>query len=147
MTENEYLQINQALFSLAHAYESRMLKENPPEKTGMTLNDCAVLMVVGQSEPVQSAELARRMDVTASTTSIYVRRLVDKGLIQMERDSNDRRTWWLALTEQGKFAYQAVITNTVFYTQEFLSALSVEEQQQLHSLLRKAVHALGFDWQ
>ena len=113
LTDQETLQINQALFSLTHAYEARMVRENPPEKTGMTLYDCAVLMVIGQCAPIQSSELARRMDVTPSTISTYVRRLTQKGLVRMERDPQDRRTWWLHLTESGQPAYQLIITGTV----------------------------------
>jgi DNA-binding MarR family transcriptional regulator len=147
LTDKETLQINQSLFSLSHAYESRMLRENPPEKTGMTLNDCAVLMVIGQCFPIQSSELARRMDVTPSTISTYVRRLTQKGLVRMERDPQDRRTWWLHLTENGQPAYQLILAGTVQYTRDFLSVLSDEEQQALHRLLHKAAHALGFTWQ
>jgi DNA-binding MarR family transcriptional regulator len=147
LTNQETLQINQALFSLTHAYEARMLQENPPEKTGMTLYDCAVLMVIGQCAPVQSNELARRMNVTAGTISTYVRRLTQKGLVVMERDPQDRRSWWLHLTETGQPVYQLIIAGTVQYTHDFLSALSEDEQKQLHSLLHKATHALGYTWQ
>jgi DNA-binding MarR family transcriptional regulator len=147
LTDQKILQINQALFSLAHAYEMRMVRENPPEKTGMTLYDCAVLMVIGQFAPIQSSELARRMDVTPSTISTYVQRLNQKGLVRMERDPQDRRTWWLHLTESGQPAYQAIVAGTVQYTRDFLSALSAEEQRALHRLLHKAAHALGFTWQ
>jgi DNA-binding MarR family transcriptional regulator len=146
-TDQETLQINQALFSLTHAYESRMLLEYPPEKTGITLYDCAVLMVIGQFTPIQSSELARRMDVTPSTISTYVRRLDQKGLVRMERDQQDRRTWWLHLTEIGQPVYQAILAGTIQYTRDFLSALSAEEQQTLHDLLHKTSHALGYTWQ
>jgi len=147
LTDQEILQINQALFSLTHAYESRMVQENPPEQTGMTLYDCAVLMVIGQFAPIQSSELARRMDVTPSTISTYVRRLTQKGLVRMERDPQDRRTWWLHLTETGQPSYQQIIAGTIQYTHDFLSALSEAEQQTLHGLLHKAAHALGYTWQ
>ncbi|MFZ6026314.1 MAG: MarR family winged helix-turn-helix transcriptional regulator [Chloroflexota bacterium] len=147
LTDQEALQINQALFSLANAYQVRMARENPPEQTGMTLYDCAVLMVIGQCAPIQSSELARRMDVTPSTISTYVRRLTQKGLVRMERDEQDRRTWWLHLTEGGRPVYQAIVAGTVHYTRDFLSMLSDEEQQALHGLLHKAAHALGFTWQ
>lgn len=65
----------------------------------------------------------------------------------MERDPDDRRTWWLHLTEAGQSAYQQIIAGTVQYTRDFLSAFSEEEQQTLQSLLYKAVHVRGFAWQ
>jgi MarR family transcriptional regulator, transcriptional regulator for hemolysin len=147
LTDQQALQINQALFSLTHAYESRMARENPPEQTGMTMYDCAVLMVIGQFSPIQSSELAHRMDVTPSTISTYVRRLTQKKLVRMERDPQDRRAWWLHLTENGQVAYQMIIAGTIQYTHDFLSGLNAEEQATLHGLLQKAVHALGFSWQ
>lgn len=147
LSDQEALQINQALFSLTHAYESRMVKENPPNQTGMTVFDCAVLMVIGQFSPIQSSDLAKRMDVSPSTISIYVRRLSQKLLITMERSLEDRRVWSLALTQIGQIAYQQIMTGTVAYTKDFLSALNAEEQQTLHKLLQKTTHSLGYTWQ
>jgi MarR family transcriptional regulator for hemolysin len=147
LTDKQALQVNQALFSLVNAYEARMTQENPPDETGMTLYDCAVLMVIGQFAPIQSSELARRMDVTPSTISTYVRRLTQKGFVRMERDPQDRRTWWLHLTESGQPVYQMIVAGTVQYTRDFLSALSVEEQRVLHKLLHKLAHSLGYSWQ
>jgi DNA-binding MarR family transcriptional regulator len=147
LSDQQAIQINQALFSLTHAYEARMARENPPKKTGMTMYDCAVLMVIGQFTPINSRELSKRMDVAASTISVYVRRLTQKELVRMERDQGDRRNWWLHLTEPGQFAYQMMVDGTVRYTHDFLSTLSDEEQETLHSLLHKAAHGLGFTWQ
>ncbi|MCX6054770.1 MAG: MarR family transcriptional regulator [Chloroflexi bacterium] len=147
LTDQEALQVNQALFSLTHAYESRMVRENPPAKTGMTLHDCAVLMVIGQFYPIQSSDLAKHMDVSPSTISIYVRRLTQKMLIKMVRNPDDRRIWSLSLTKIGQIAYQQILSGTVLYTRDFLSELTESEQQALHGLLQKATHSLGFTWQ
>lgn len=147
LSDLETLQINQALFSITHAYESRMARENPPEKTGMTLFDCAVLMVIGQFSPLQSSDLAQRMDVSASTISIYVKRLTQKSLITMARSQKDRRIWQINLTENGRLAYQQILLGTIIYTKDILSALNDDEQQLLYGLLRKTTHALGFTWQ
>ena len=147
LTDQETLQVNQALFSLTHAYEARMLRENPPAKTGMTLYDCAVLMVIGQFSPIQSSDLAKQMDVSPSTISIYVKRLSNKFLITLERHPDDRRIWTIALTKIGEMAYRQIVSGTVMYTRDFLSELNEEEQQTLHGLLQKATHSLGYTWQ
>jgi DNA-binding MarR family transcriptional regulator len=78
---------------------------------------------------------------------VYVQRLVDMGLVQKEQDGEDRRNWWLTLTEAGRVAYEAMVAGAVEYTHDFLSALDEDEQQALHQLLLKASHSLGFDWQ
>ncbi|NWF91168.1 MAG: winged helix DNA-binding protein [Ignavibacteriaceae bacterium] len=147
LTSPRCIQVNQALFSLAHAYESRMHREKVTKKTGLTLYDCALLMVLGQLAPVSAARLAQAMDVGPSTVSTYVRRLTKKGLTLAERDTKDRRVWWLRLTPLGEDFHRQILAGTARYTRDILSALTEEEQQTLHTLLLKASHGLGFTWQ
>lgn len=147
LTQTQYLQINQALFSLTHAYETRLAQEIARNPLDLSLSDCAVLMVMHQAAPVNAAELSRMMDINPGTISVYVQRLVEKELLQRERDSEDRRTWWLTLTETGRRAAQEVAHNAAAYTRDFLTALDEDEQALLHHLLLKASHSLGFNWQ
>ena len=123
LKDKEYLQVNQALFSLAHAYDSRMARE------------------------LNSRRLSGLMDINPGTISLYVQRLVVKGIVKREQDGNDRRNWWLSLTESGQEVYRQTITGTIVYTRDFLSALSTPEQHVLHELLLKVSRSLGFDWQ
>ena len=147
LSDKEYLQINQALFSLTHTYESRSTTEEQRNPTGLTLSGRSVLMVLGQFAPLNSRQLSGIMDINPGTISVYVQRLVKKGLVQKEQDQDDRRNWLLQLTEAGQAAYQGTVTGAVAYTRDFLSALSESEQRTLHRLLLKTSHSLGFDWQ
>jgi DNA-binding MarR family transcriptional regulator len=147
LSTREYIQINQALFSLAHAYEARMEKETRADPNRPSMYECALLMVIGQSAPIQPNALSRMMDVSASMISIYVRKLTRKGLVQMERDPCDNRNGWITLTEPGEMFYQAIIEGTANYTREFFAALDENELQTLRELLLKASHSLGFKWQ
>ena len=143
----EYLQINQAVFSIAHAYESRMGEAEAQKPTGLTLADRAVLTVLGRFSPTTAVKLSIMMDINPGTISVYVQRLVTQGLVRRKQDTDDRRTWWLTLTEKGRAAYDETLAGTVEYTRHFLSALNDSEQRTLHELLLKASHSLGFDWQ
>ncbi len=145
LTDREYLQINQSLFTLAHAYESRMLRD-PNNDIGLTLADCSVLMILHQRAPINASQLSRIMDINPGTISVYVRRLVEKGLVQREQDTEDRRNWWLTLTESGGLVARIVVANAVAYTRDFLAALGEQEQRALHQALLKASHSLGFEW-
>jgi DNA-binding MarR family transcriptional regulator len=147
LTDKEYLQINQALFTLTHAYESRMSEGDPRNILDLQMSDCSVLMVLHQFAPINSRELSRLMDINPGTISVYVQRLVKKGLVEKEQDTADRRNWWLKLTELGQMAGQGVVSGAVEYTSSFLTSLSEEEQKKLHTLLLKASHSLGFEWQ
>jgi DNA-binding MarR family transcriptional regulator len=147
LSDKQYLQINQALFSLTHTYESRMAREETRNALGLAMSDCSALMVLGQFAPVNSRRLSELMDINPGTISVYVQRLVEKGLVQREQDQEDRRNWWLSLTEAGQVAYQGIVAGAVEYTRDFLTALDGEEQEILHQLLLKASHSLGFGWQ
>jgi DNA-binding MarR family transcriptional regulator len=147
LSDKEYLQINQALFSLTNAYKSRMTRKEQQDPIGLMLSDRSVIMVLGQFAPLNSRQLSKIMDINPGTISVYVQRLVKKGLVQKYQDQDDRRNWLLNLTETGQTAYQETITGAVAYTEDFLSALSEREQRTLHQLLLKTSHSLGFDWQ
>lgn len=147
LSDREYIQINQALFSLTHAYESRSANEERRKREGLALSDLSVLMVLGQFAPVTSRHLSRIMDINPGTISVYVQSLVQKGLVHKEQDHEDRRNWWLSLTESGEMAYQTTRASAIEYTRDFLSALDELEQLTLHRLILKASHSLGFDWQ
>lgn len=147
LKSREYLQVNQALFSLAHAYESRMAREGERNPLGLQMSDCSVLMVLRQLSPTNARRLSRAMDINPGTVSVYVKRLVDSGLAERKQDTRDRRNWWITLTPKGQAAAEGVVAGAVQYTRDFLAPLSQSEQAALHRLLLKASHGLGFEWQ
>ena len=146
LSDPQYIQINQALFTLTHAYEVRMAAEAEENPLNLNLSDCGVLMVMHHMAPMNAAELSRVMDINPGTISVYVQRLVEKELLQRERDTNDRRNWWLTLTESGQAVAQEVVKRAAAYTRSFINALDEDEQATLYRLLLKASHSLGFEW-
>ena len=50
-------------------------------------------------------------------------------------------------TEEGKKLYQLTISGAAEYTHDFLSALGKNEQRELHRMLQKVSHSLGYKWQ
>jgi DNA-binding MarR family transcriptional regulator len=147
LSDKQCLQINQALFSLAHAYESRLTKEEARRPTGMTLADRGVLMVLGQFASMNSRQLSRAMDINPGTISVYVERLIRKDLVEKVQHKDDRRHWLLSLTPAGQKVYRETVAGAVAYTRDFLSNLTQMEKRTLQQLLLKASHSLGFEWQ
>ncbi len=143
LSEKSYLQINQALFSLTHAYESRMIRESD---NALSLSDCSTLMVLHQFSPLTAAQLSRIMDINPGTISVYVNNLVKKGLVIREQNKDDRRIWWLTLSDKGKSVAAKVVEYAAIYTKDFLSGLTEEEKKSLHALLLKASQDLGYQW-
>jgi len=147
LTDKESLQLNQALFSMSHAYHLHTAKYEKKNPTGLAFSDRAVLMVLGQLAPINSRQLSNLMTINPGTISQYVHSLVKKGLVEKKQDENDRRKWWLSLTKKGQAIYQETVSKAIVYTRDFISSLSEKEQKTLHQLLLKASHALGYEWQ
>ena len=138
LTDKNFIQINQALFSLTNAYQSRMSRETSRNVFKLVLSDFSTLMVLGQFAPINGRQLARLMKINPGTISLYVQRLVEKGMVQREQDQKDRRNWWLNLTETGQEVFETMMASAVEYTRDFLSALNETEQEMLHILLSAA---------
>ena len=140
------IQINQAVFSMANAYRSKMQRDGVVDATGLTLPDRSTLMVLGQSSPTTARNLSKAMDINPGTISVYVQRLVEKGLVTRSQDEKDRRTWRLSLTENGEAAYQETLVGAASYTHHFLGSLTDEEQIAFHQILLKISAGLGYEW-
>jgi DNA-binding MarR family transcriptional regulator len=147
LSDEEQIQINQAIFSLQNVYESRMKKENPNAENSPTIAEMGVLMVLGQVGEVNARTLSKMMDISAGTVSLYLSRLTERGLVEQNRSKDDKRTWTLGLTDSGKKAYQSTRLGTVRYTADIIACLTQAEQRTLHDLLLKLSHANGYEWQ
>ena len=145
LSDRQYLQINQALLNIAHAYQTHFMGEEQQRPDGLALSERAVLMVLGQFKRITSRQLAQRLDLTPATISVHVQGLVEKGLVQRKQDRHDRRNWWLTLTEAGQTAYRKAITGTITYTRDALSTLDRSQQRTLHQLLLEVSRSLGLD--
>ena len=146
ISREEYLQINQALFSLVNAYDKRNLQETKDEKDPLSVSERGVLLVLGQKQPINQRQLAELMQLSPGPVSQYVQRLVVKGFIHKEQDQQDRRNWWLYLTPEGENMYRYTVDGAVQYTRDLLSSLSEDEQHQLQEYLTRIAKKLGYDW-
>ncbi len=147
LTNKEYIQINQSIFSLRNFYESRLRKEVHGHRPDLTAAEIGLLMVVGQFGKVTSKKLSQMMDITPATVSQYVRKLRNRELFYQVQDNNDRRLWWLSLTDKGQCMYEDAVEGAVRYTKEMLTILPREDRQILHRLLLNLSHNHGYDWQ
>lgn len=63
------------------------------------------LRYIHQTGPCTSSQLADVFQVNKSAITAIVNRMCQKGLIERDRDPNDRRLVYLSLTEKGKELY------------------------------------------
>lgn len=74
-----------------------------------------------------SSDLAQLFHVNKSAITALINRLEEKGLINRERDKEDRRLVHLSLTEKGEAVYKACNEKIQAVVEGFISQFSDEE--------------------
>jgi DNA-binding MarR family transcriptional regulator len=73
---------------------------------GVTTAQWRAIAHVGHSPGLKQVELAERLDVEPITACRIVDRLEEAGLIERQRDPEDRRAWRLVLTDKAQPIYR-----------------------------------------
>lgn len=90
------------LLSIAHR---RLQSAIHGDGDGTSAARSGLLMTLrANGESMAMAQLARSLDLGASTLSGLIDRMVRDGLIVRQADANDGRAWNIALTDNGKRA-------------------------------------------
>jgi DNA-binding MarR family transcriptional regulator len=109
-------------------------------REGLSAGQFDVLAQVGAAEGSTQQQVADALLVTKSNVCQLLDRMERAGLVRREQHG---RTNLLYLTTEGRHLYDRVIPTHERMIGEQLSALSIEEQTSLLSLLRKLDHALA----
>lgn len=89
----------------------------------LTFPQWRVLTIVGEHEAnVHVSGVGQRVGVSAPSASRLLRRLQDRGLIELQRDATDRRFMRVRLTEAGQAARSQVIERRRILIHDALAA-------------------------
>ncbi len=106
--EAQRIQTGQVLFGQCTAYKTRQLARKVMAHFEVNVSDLgikgtqfALLGCVLRDGPIKSSELARIMELSASTLSRNIRPLIAQGWLAMDQ-GNDARSRLLSITPEGK---------------------------------------------
>ncbi len=68
-------------------------------------NDMHIIEAIGIEEPRSMSVIAKRLNVTVGTLTTNMNSLEDKGYIERERSTQDKRVVLVLLTEKGRKAF------------------------------------------
>lgn len=105
----------------------------------------AALRRQGQSYCLACGDLARQVVITYSGMTHRVSRLAERGLVSRHRDDSDRRTVFVALTDEGLWVVDQAIERRLGDNEELLGELNGDERATLIALLRRMNRAAGGD--
>ena len=105
--------------------------------SGVTLAQCHTLLEIENKGVISVTELANCMSLDKSTVSRTIDSLVNKGLINREIPSDNRRMAQISLTEEGQQTCDDINSRNDQYIHDNLSDFTGMEQKELLKLFEK----------
>ena len=105
---------------------------------GLTPMQLMILQVLAGEARLTASDLSGRVSLTAATLSGMLDRLEEKGLLQRQRDDQDRRRQWLLLSEQGRTLLQKAPS---LLPPEFVERFAGLQEWERHSLTAALLRA------
>jgi DNA-binding MarR family transcriptional regulator len=112
---------------------------------GVTATHYNIIELLYRKGKMNGKELARNLGVSPPAISRQLKFLIENNLLTQEQDSLDRRTFYLNATKKGKLLIDGSEGFRKNVTMQIGSILSVNELQNLTSLLAKVMKNLKDD--
>ena len=117
--DEQYSNILVEFFERMSSWENGIVSDRD-----ISLPQMHLLEVVGNNGSLRMKELSDKLGVTTGTLTVMVHRLVTKGYLKKEKDSEDKRSYLVQLTDSGQEEY--------------------DNHHHLHGhLIEEIIHALG----
>lgn len=128
---NTYIKLTRATESLmARLYQGGKLE-------GLTASQFGTLEALYHLGPMCQGEIGGKILKSSGNMTMVIDNLEKNGLVQRQRDQDDRRQVIVSLTEKGRERIANILPAHVASIVKQLGILSPEEQQTLGDLLRK----------
>lgn len=89
----------------------------------------SLLRILYEKEPLRMSELAGLLGIHKSAVTVKVEKLEKKGLIERERDRQDRRNIYLYVSPKGKKQYEETEEKIAQFFTDIMQQLSPEEME------------------
>jgi MarR family transcriptional regulator, organic hydroperoxide resistance regulator len=89
----------------------------------------SLLRILYEKEPLRMSELADLLGIHKSAVTVKVEKLEKKGLIERERDRQDRRNIYLYVSPKGKKQYEETEEKITQFLTDIMQQLSPEEME------------------
>ncbi|MNW24208.1 putative HTH-type transcriptional regulator YusO [compost metagenome] len=119
---------------LTKDYKAHMEEQLAPSLTEAQLTVLELLMEHDRMKP---SELIPYLETTPAAVTMLLDRMEKNGLVNRERDQQDRRIVWILITPQGREEAQRGINVRDEFMSSMLSRISVHNQNVLLYLLGK----------
>ncbi|MGQ0801114.1 MAG: MarR family winged helix-turn-helix transcriptional regulator [Pseudomarimonas sp.] len=122
---------NRISSEIAALYEARF---------GVSVTEWRVMAVLGRYPQVSAMEVAEHTAMDKVAVSRTVNALIERGLLQRDIHSDDRRRSVLALSEAGFAIYDQIVPLALGYERQLLDSLSQTDIKRFDALLETLLH-------
>ncbi len=110
---------------------------------GLTPPDAGMLRKIASDPGISQQDLAEHLGIMPSRMVALVDELERKGVVKRKRNTEDRRNYALALTQNGRMVLRELSHVAADHEVALCAALSEEEKLQLRDLLRRVAEEQG----
>ncbi|MBD8005953.1 MarR family winged helix-turn-helix transcriptional regulator [Bacillus norwichensis] len=103
----------------------------------LSLEQFTLIRMVYINGPIRASELADQLFVHRSAITVRVDKLVKKGLLERERDEEDRRNVYLRLSEKGVKSYQVLESKINEFIEAIIRDISKDEMENFVRVFEK----------
>lgn len=126
-----FIKLLRATESVNTQVHKRILAEGLSESQFGILEALLHLGILNQNQ------LAKKLLKSGGNVTMVIDNLVKQGLVSRDKRSEDRRFYWISLTEKGKRLIERLFPVHAENIASCMSILSPDEQNQLGELCRK----------
>lgn len=108
----------------------------------VTVSQCYVMEALAEHQVLSMHALARYMQLSVSTMTRTVDQIIGKGYAVRYQDAQDRRRWYVTLTEKGKATVKEMENRFIAQEIKLLSAMSASEREHVIRLLESLSGAI-----
>lgn len=140
MDKHDSLLLKNQLCFPTYAVSNKILRKYQPllEKINLTYTQYIVMMVMWEKTQVNEKELCESLYLKSNTLAPLLKRLKDKGYIDIVKDKADKRNLVISLTEKGKKLKEKAVDVPPSIAEEF--NLNEEEAKFLYQILYKILN-------
>ena len=136
----ELLLLKNQLCFPTYAAANKIIRRYQPllKELDLTYTQYVVMMVVWEKETVNEKDLVEALYLQANTLAPLLRKLKQKGYIDISKDIKDKRNIVIALTDEGRALKDKAVNVPLSLAEE--PWLSVEEAKEYRRLLYKIIN-------
>ncbi len=128
---------------LIEFYDKLASWENETVKdSGITLQQMHTLEVIGSNQGIRMKEITEKLGIVTGTLTVMIDRLTRLNLVRRVVNTNDKRSFYIELTDEGAKLYQEHGHHHDMLAEELTHDLTEEEKDTLIKLLEKLLRRL-----